>query len=238
MIDYSAGIGRRRFTVGSGTLPTMASHRCRVVTIKIQMLVRSLSSFANMWRTYKATRAMCSLLPLTFTLSLVPSPTPLPGVSDPLGMFDPVRLSKGLTPGRFRFYREAEMKHARVAMLAAAGFPVAEQFHPLFGGQIDAPSYIAFQASPLQAFWPAVLLVILVCEVPSLLSFNKASAEAWSIRADHEIGNFNFDPLNLKPESEQELIRMQTKELNNGRLAMLAITAMVLQEMTTGQKLF
>mgnify|MGYP004411946633 CR=1 FL=1 len=43
-------------------------------------------------------------------------------------------------------------------MLAALGFPLAEQFHPLFGGSIDVPSYIAFQETPLQTFWPAVIL--------------------------------------------------------------------------------
>merc|ERR1719478_1465980 len=33
---------------------------------------------------------------------------------------------------------------------APLGFPVAEQFHPLFGGNIDAPSFSAFQQTPLQ----------------------------------------------------------------------------------------
>ena len=37
-------------------------------------------------------------------------------------------------------------------MLASLGFLVGENFHPLFGGDIDVPSYIAFQATPLQAF--------------------------------------------------------------------------------------
>ena len=51
------------------------------------------------------------------------------------------------------------MFHAGVAMLAALGYPLAEVFHPLFGGNIDTPSFIAFQQTPLQTFWPAV-----VCE--------------------------------------------------------------------------
>ena len=52
-----------------------------------------------------------------------------------------------------RFLREVELKHCRVAMLAALGFLVGENFHPLFGGAIDVPSYIAFQETPLQTFW-------------------------------------------------------------------------------------
>ena len=42
----------------------------------------------------------------------------------------------------------------------------------------------------------------------------------------------------LKPENAAELKEMQTKELNNGRLAMLAIAGMVAQEAATGGKLF
>ena len=45
-------------------------------------------------------------------------------------------------PDLVPYVQEAEIKHARVAMLAAVGFPLQEQFHPLFGGDIDAPSYI------------------------------------------------------------------------------------------------
>ena len=52
--------------------------------------------------------------------------------------------------------------------LAAIGFPVAESFHPLFGGEIDVPSYIAFQETPLQTFWPVVMLCIATSEVRAL----------------------------------------------------------------------
>ena len=179
---------------------------------------------------------MSPFLLLTLTNSLI-SPAKLPGVGSPLGFFDPLGLSRDLTPGRFKFYREAETKHARLAMLAAVGFPVAEKFHPLFGGEIDVPSYLAFQASPLQTFWPWVVLLISIFEIVSVLSFNDPSTEAWSIREDHEVGDMKFDPLNLKPSDEAELTILKTKELNNGRVAMGAITAMVLQELMTGQKL-
>ena len=136
-------------------------------------------------------------------------------------------------------YRASELKHGRVAMLAAFGFLVGEQFHPLWGGAIDVPSYIAFQETPLQTFWPAVVLVISVLEVFSVFSFNTPfGGEKWSIRSDYENGDLGFDPLGLKPESPAELKEMQTKELNNGRLAMIGIAGMVVQELVSGQKLF
>ena len=163
----------------------------------------------------------------------------LAGVSSPLGFWDPAGFSQEASEGKIRFYREVEIKHGRLAMLSSVGFVVAEQFHPLFGGMVDVPSYVAFQETPLQTFWPAVVLVISVLEVFSVFSFNTPfGGEKWSIRSDYENGDLGFDPLGLKPESPAELKEMQTKELNNGRLAMLAIAGMVAQEGVTGAKLF
>ena len=103
-------------------------------------------------------------------------------------------------------------------MLAAFGFLVAEQFHPLFGGAIDVPSYVAFQETPLQTFWPAVVLAISVAEVFSVFTFESPfGGETWAIRKDYEAGNLGFDPAGLKPAGATELRGMQNAELNNGR---------------------
>jgi len=163
----------------------------------------------------------------------------LPGVTAPLGFFDPVGFTADASEGKIRFYREVELKHARIGMLAALGFLLGEQFHPLFGGDIDVPAYLAFQQTPLQTFWGAVVFAIAILEIQSVFSFNSpAGGEPWSIRSDHEPGNLGFDPLNLKPTDPKELKEMQTKELNNGRLAMLAAAGMIAQEFATGNKLF
>lgn len=176
----------------------------------------------------------------------------LPGVTDPLGFFDPLGFcaadgssNEEVSEGKVRFYREVELKHGRVAMLAALGFPIAEQFHPLFATD-DAPSFSAFQQTPLQTFWPAVVLAIAIPEVFSVFTFeNPASRSAdgkpkqpWTIKSDHVAGDLGFDPLGLKPTNPAELLAMQNKELNNGRLAMIAIAGMIVQEGVTGAKLF
>jgi len=163
----------------------------------------------------------------------------LPGVTEPLGFFDPVGFTEDKSEGKIRFYREVELKHGRLGMLAALGFLVGENFHPLFGGNIDDPAYLAFQQTPLQTFWPAVVTAIAILEVFSVFTFNSpAGGEPWSIRSDHVPGDLGFDPMNLKPTDAEELKTMQTKELNNGRLAMLAAAGMIAQEFATGQKLF
>merc|ERR1711924_79354 len=163
----------------------------------------------------------------------------LPGITGPLDFFDPLGFCTDASEGKIRFYREVELKHGRVAMFASLGFLVGEQFHPLFGGNIDVPSYIAFQETPLQTFWPAVMLLLSVAEVFSVFTFQTpAGSQPWSISLDHEPGNLNWDPLGLKPTDAEELKTMQTKELNNGRLAMIGIAGMVVQELVSGNKLF
>merc|ERR1719213_1190262 len=95
----------------------------------------------------------------------------LAGITAPLGFFDPIGFSTTVTGGKLLFYREVELKHGRVAMLAALGILVGEQFHPLFGGDIDVPAYIAFQQTPLENFWPAVVAAIAIPEIFSVFTF-------------------------------------------------------------------
>merc|ERR1719150_2311733 len=161
------------------------------------------------------------------------------GITEPLGFFDPVGFAVDATPGKLLFYREVELKHGRVAMLASLGLLVGEQFHPLWGGNIDVPSYIAFQETPLQSFWPAVVTAIAIPEIFSVFTFQSPfGGERWAMRKDYMPGDLGFDPLGLKPKDPEELLNMQTKELNNGRLAMIAAAGMIARELATGQKLF
>ena len=44
-------------------------------------------------------------------------------------------------------------------------------------------------------------------------------------------GDVGFDPLNLKPTDADEFATIQTKELQNGRLAMLGAAGMIAQEL-------
>jgi len=161
------------------------------------------------------------------------------GVTAPMDFFDPAGFSTNIPEGRLLFFREAELKHGRVCMLASLGFLVGEQFHPLFGGNIDVPSYIAFQETPLETFWPAVLIAVGLLEVPEIQAFDSSQpGNEWQMRTDRIPGDLGFDPLGLKPKSESEFLEIQNKELNNGRLAMIAAAGMVAQEFVSGKKIF
>lgn len=167
----------------------------------------------------------------------------LAGITAPTGYFDPLGLATTVTGGKLLFYREVELKHGRVAMLAALGMVVGEQYHPLFGGDIDVPSYIAFQQTPLENFWPAVVTAIAIPEIFSVFNFQEPFrsgqyGEMWAMKEDHVPGDLGFDPLGLKPTDPKELKDMQAKELNNGRIAMIAAAGMIAQEIATGQKMF
>merc|ERR1719454_1660675 len=114
------------------------------------------------------------------------------GVTPPLDFFDPLGFSTDVSAGKLLFYREAELKHGRVGMLASLGILVGEKFHPLFGGDIDVPAYKAFQQTPLQTFWPAVVAAIAIPEIYSVFTFvdpaeskSLAKGEQWLIRDDH-----------------------------------------------------
>jgi len=164
------------------------------------------------------------------------------GVTAPLGFFDPVGFCTDASAGKILFYREVELKHGRVGMLASLGFLVGENFHPLFGGDIDVPAYVAFQQTPLQTFWQAVVVAIAIPEVFSVFTFESPFGmnimdQIWKTKVDHKSGDLGFDPLGLKPSDPKELKELQTKEINNGRLAMIAAAGMIAQELATGQKL-
>nr|Q03965.1 RecName: Full=Chlorophyll a-b binding protein LI818, chloroplastic; Flags: Precursor [Chlamydomonas moewusii]CAA43128.1 L1818 [Chlamydomonas moewusii] len=152
------------------------------------------------------------------------------------GVWDPLSLAATATVGDVRRWRESEITHGRVAMLAALGFVVGEQLEDFpaffnFDGHITGQAIKQFDQVQ-QGFWEPLLIAIGLAEsyrvslgwaTPTGTGFN-------NLKDEYDLGNLYFDPLGLKPEDPEELRELQTKELNNGRLAMIAIAGFVLQE--------
>uniref|UniRef100_A0A7S3NHW5 Uncharacterized protein n=1 Tax=Aureoumbra lagunensis TaxID=44058 RepID=A0A7S3NHW5_9STRA len=134
-----------------------------------------------------------------------------------------------------RWAREAELKHARICMLAAVGYPLQEVFHPLFGGNIDVPSLVSFQATPLQGFWPIVVAYIGAIEFStSIPAYKDPEVQGWyMLKDDHKSGDYGFDPLEFGKKAD-----LREQELTVGRVAMLGLAGMVAQELYTGHGLF
>jgi len=161
------------------------------------------------------------------------------GVCAPFpNLFDPLGLSEGRSYRDLKKFREAELKHGRVAMLAILGTIVQENFHPLFGFG-DKEMYGAifhFQQveKVLPSLWAFIVLTIGIIEAQGIARLWDApgsleSGEIAGIREDVICGDYGFDPLNLKKD-EERFLDMRTKELNNGRLAMIAAVGVIVQE--------
>jgi len=145
--------------------------------------------------------------------------------------FDPLGLSK--TSKDLASYREAEIKHARLAMLAAAGWPISELFDkkiatvlglaPALDAAGRVPSVLNGGMGKISPFyWGACILVAAAIDAYGFTSANK--------KAGYIPGDLGFDPFGLYPKDEKGKKWMQTAEIKNGRLAMIAITAFAAQE--------
>merc|ERR1712084_64255 len=75
--------------------------------------------------------------------SLKMSELNIPGALPPVGLFDPLGFAAKANDATLLRYREAEVTHGRVAMLAAVGFLVGEKVEGssfLFDSQIRGPA--------------------------------------------------------------------------------------------------
>jgi hypothetical protein len=168
----------------------------------------------------------------------------MPGVTGPFGFFDPLNICPE-DEMDVKLWREAELMHCRVSMMAAAGFLVQEKFHPIFP-DVDGPAAFQLDQIPVPEQALLLLLPIFQSEIarakkgwmePDYSSDAAAQGSIRTLRKDYMPGDLGFDPLGLKPTSPAEFKEMQNKELNNGRLAMIAVAGMVGQELATGSVL-
>ena len=119
-------------------------------------------------------------------------------------------------------YREAELKHGRVAMLAAAGMIHADKFHPLFNGKLSSNPLLALVQTPKLGLIQIFIFIGFI-EVLGILN---------SRRADYEPGDFLGS---AQWETDETYESYQLKELNNGRLAMFGSIGMLMGSYITGK---
>lgn len=143
----------------------------------------------------------------------------------PFGLKQRQEVMAARTPEEQRltlqWMREAELKHARLAMLAVMGWPLAELINPF-----DSLAYVAGRAPALlngglDAFAPFLLIAFAGAGYLEL----KTSDDVF-FSPEYTPGDLGFDPLSLADKAGD----MRTAEIYNGRLAMLAITGFAAQE--------
>lgn len=162
----------------------------------------------------------------------------LPGAANVLGEFDPAGFLEGKSELEVYRYREAELTHGRVSMLASLGFVVQEKFHPLFSSD-GGPAIDQIPQLPVW-LWAVMAGGIGAAEAFRIqtgfreLDGEKLKAET-ALRPGYYPGDLGFDPLGLKPEDAEEFALMQEKELSHCRLAMIAAAGFLAQEAVSGQ---
>jgi light-harvesting complex I chlorophyll a/b binding protein 1 len=145
--------------------------------------------------------------------------------------FDPLGFSTTITElgGDLNYVREAELMHGRQAMLATVGF-----IFPAVFGKLPVSWTADVSVNPLEAqyqlpdavFYQVVISIFIAEALRSRIVFgNKGNAP----------GDHGFDPFNFtRGMTPEQLKVMKTKEINNGRLAMIAVTGFFFQLEVTG----
>ena len=132
-------------------------------------------------------------------------------------------------------------------MLAFLGVLAGESGHPLFES-ISGPAIYQYQQADniIPAFSANVIGLTFAIEGFNIIG-PWAEEAGWApiptagvagLKVFHVPGDLNFDPLGLMPKDSKGKVSMKTKEINNGRLAMIAIAGIVVQELLTNQPVF
>jgi len=163
------------------------------------------------------------------------SPESQLGAQAPLGFWDPLGFCDGITELEFKRLRSCEIKHGRLAMMATIGF--ITPFYSKLPGYLSPSASLKFAdidnglgaiSQVPSAGWAQILIFAALCEFGP-----NPSLEEWKTGApgDYGYGFLGmFGPV-MDPEKKK---RSLSAEISNGRLAMMAITGMVVQNGITG----
>ena len=160
--------------------------------------------------------------------------------------FDPLQIAG--SSDKLVALRHAEVRHGRLAMLAATAVIAGELFHPMlakfigakavlpeggltpsvFNGGLEHPA-IALAI----AFGTGVMMAVEVIDVKKRIDAGLGFNE-WA--ADSVAGDMQFDPLRFAADlPATERYELQEAEMLNGRLAMVAVLSFVAYETMMAQ---
>ena len=151
----------------------------------------------------------------------------LVGATSPLGYFDPLGLSTGKTLEQMTSYREAELKHGRAAMAACLHWVLVPYgFHPL-----AKSCHVSHPENPLKSLaevrpagWLQIFIFVGFLEFLGLQIKKNPTYKAGDLLGASE----------LVDDTDAGWVDYQQKELNNGRLAMVAIMGFWIQNLLFG----
>jgi|TARA_B110000967_G_C18898741_1_gene572895 hypothetical protein len=167
--------------------------------------------------------ALLNVVPSIKTLRYVGSTHPLPN-------FDPLNILDKKSENKIKFTREAELQHGRTSMAAIPSIAFLEQMDT--DGSMLGINYLSSLDAYHQApFWLGMASF-------ELLRMGRGwvnpftENKTFNLKQNYQpgnLGNYNMSTIS------DELLN---KELNNGRLAMIAFMGILAQELVTGQNVF
>merc|ERR1739838_527814 len=152
----------------------------------------------------------------------------LPGNFNALGgselNFGPAGFLEGKAELEVNRYREAELTHGRVGMLASLGFLVQEKFHPLFSGD-GGPAIDQIPGLPAW-LWVVMGGGITAAEAYRIsIAFRELDGSKLKAETALKPGYVPTDPAEFR--------LMQEKEFAHARLGMIAAAGFLAQEAVT-----
>jgi len=134
-------------------------------------------------------------------------------------------------------YRDAELKHGRLAMLAAVAWPLQERLNPLFAAKFHLPNLVAetgglspsvlnggLEQSVIPAAVLAFVAMISAVELRGL-KIKEMDGDDW-LPGD-------YGTLRIAEKGSEQFFSLQEGEVWNGRIAQIAVLAYVVQEALT-----
>ena len=152
----------------------------------------------------------------------------MPGSTAPVGPFDPLNLAESGSDETLAWFRAAELKHGRAAMVATTGYLVQ-------GAGIHFPGMLSHDVSfeslssmkPLDQ-WDAVpdagkAQILFTIFIAELITESKGV----HYTKGGPLPTMVFPPIDFSGVDAATLKKKQDSELNNGRLAMIAIMSFI-----------
>lgn len=144
--------------------------------------------------------------------------------------FDPLRLAESYSP-LVPFFREAELRHGRTAMLAIVGFFVVDNVGRIPGEQFSfaaVPHAIDAHDALLDTSMKQLLLWIALFDACITIPAVQAT-----MRGERDAGDFGFPVPKKGRDDPDAMDKKRRSELLNGRLAMMAIGGIATQAVLT-----
>ena len=149
----------------------------------------------------------------------------LRGSTPPIKDFDPLNFAEKRD---IAYLREAELKHGRWGMIGATSIPLIESF-------THRPAIFEFQDLADTKQFLITGLIGAVEFQTMLRGWKLPWKEPFSLNDDYQPGDVGLGL--LKDKTSDETGVLMDKELNNGRLAMIAFMGMLAQELVTSKPL-